>query len=193
MAMPGLTPSSNLHLALTSIGLTTLLLGFPFPGISIEFIIHRVPMFMMLSSLTAVGIGSFRTSLSEDQRGQLQELTEEMMSHSFRLPDELMPKRSYSTGAIPDGATQDNGLIGFGTLETVRLWPLEKDIFSHMKGPASFKSQSTQSSDVSLPCGLQDPRTSWDLKTRIWFLPTDSSAVRQENYPASRSSSPWRL
>jgi hypothetical protein len=193
MPMPKLTLSSNLYPALALIALTTLLLGFPFPGISIEFIVHRVPMFMMLSSMMAVQIGTYLTSISEVQKRLIEEMSKRMIIHGSRLPVGMNPRRSYSTGAIPDGASQDTGRAGYNALETLRMWCPDNAIFNYMGGPASSKSQSTHSSDVSLPLAMMNPRASWDPMTQAWFQASDLSAARPENYAASRPSSPWRL
>ncbi|KAI0137035.1 hypothetical protein BJ170DRAFT_40586 [Xylariales sp. AK1849] len=179
--------TENIQHSIASITIPTLL-WFPFPGIGLQFVGHRIPMFLMLSSVIAIEIGKLRSQTVQNHR-ELFRASPKMMPAGPGQPREMLPRRSRSTGYIPDPLA---GVVaGYKVTTEIMLRTLELE---QMKGPASTKSQSDHSSDISMTGGGRaSPSPSWDSLTRAFFVPRSTTNSDREGYPTSCPDTPSHL
>ncbi|KAI1852305.1 hypothetical protein JX265_006355 [Neoarthrinium moseri] len=161
------------------------LLYFPFPGISVTFVLHRVPLFFTLSALVAAGMPKLRLAETGDSGGFFGALP----TNSEGLSDLLEVTVSRRASGFSDGSSGNNG---FQVLPGV-IRAFDPDMFRHFSGPGPLKAQSDRSSDIALSqTGRVSPPSSWDSTTRAFWSSNDGSLQCYGNHPRSRPGSPWR-
>ncbi|KAH6660374.1 hypothetical protein BKA67DRAFT_49701 [Truncatella angustata] len=155
----------NMVLCSLALVILAILLYFPFPGISADFVFSKIPMFLMLSSLGGAEFGRLRGSIQMDS------------------------EECYGKSCVSAGPVSIPQSLSASFLETLSdIDSVAKDLFlTGIRGPSSQFSASQHSSDIELSVvGRPSPGLIWDPSIRHFFI-REKSTTAAENSSIEQS------